>query len=285
MPDASNIYRILYTVYKFQVNNSVFVYGIQKSSLNSKMSLLMVGTRIHGKNVNIAKVDEFCEQASEYGDVVAIAVSVENGNTENYDHLVEVAAKYPRVHVIPLSYWGNICPALNALTSFASKMKCTHILFQSFEIQPMPQAVQVLRNAFSAQDLVLGAALPGHAFTIGCHRLTALTSPWNTFALWSVMKLAKIGFLQISEGLIRDLSSGMEELPVISILQGIDKENNHQARLIQVPGITWDVESLTPERRKAHEAKMASKTSRAEEQMRVLGISPGSVTHFITMPC
>ena len=43
-------------------------------------------------------------------------------------------------------------------------------------------------------DLVVGAALTGHAFEQGqTVELTGVTTPWNTLALWDVSKLAKLG--------------------------------------------------------------------------------------------
>lgn len=43
-------------------------------------------------------------------------------------------------------------------------------------------------------DLVVGAALAGHAFEGGeTVELTGVTTPWNTLALWDVSKLAKLG--------------------------------------------------------------------------------------------
>lgn len=45
-----------------------------------------------------------------------------------------------------------------------------------------------------ADDLVVGAALTGHAFQGGeTVELTGVTTPWNTLALWDVAKLAKLG--------------------------------------------------------------------------------------------
>lgn len=44
------------------------------------------------------------------------------------------------------------------------------------------------------EDLVVGAALTGHAFQGGkTVQLDGVTTPWNTLALWDVGKLAKIG--------------------------------------------------------------------------------------------
>lgn len=43
-------------------------------------------------------------------------------------------------------------------------------------------------------DLVVGAALTGHAFQGGeTVTLTGVTTPWNTLALWEVSKLATLG--------------------------------------------------------------------------------------------
>lgn len=55
-------------------------------------------------------------------------------------------------------------------------------------------AVAHMETHMGPDDLVVGAALAGHAFQGGqTVELTGVTTPWNTLALWDVRKLAKLG--------------------------------------------------------------------------------------------
>jgi hypothetical protein len=46
------------------------------------------------------------------------------------------------------------------------------------------------------------------------------TSPWNTLALWRVDTLARVGFLQVSEGVGQaGVGAGAEEVATIALLQ------------------------------------------------------------------
>lgn len=51
-----------------------------------------------------------------------------------------------------------------------------------------------MEKHMSPGNLVVGAALAGHAFDGGAIvELTGVTTPWNTLALWDVAKIAKLG--------------------------------------------------------------------------------------------
>lgn len=56
------------------------------------------------------------------------------------------------------------------------------------------ETVSRMEAHMESGDLVVGAALTGHAFQGGqTVELTGVTTPWNTLALWDVTKLAKLG--------------------------------------------------------------------------------------------
>lgn len=55
-------------------------------------------------------------------------------------------------------------------------------------------AVLHMETHMGPDDLVVGAALTGHAFKGGeTVQLTGVTTPWNTLAMWDVGKLARLG--------------------------------------------------------------------------------------------
>nr|VFJ55102.1 MAG: hypothetical protein BECKFW1821A_GA0114235_105122 [Candidatus Kentron sp. FW] len=109
--------------------------------------------------------------------------------------------------------------------------------------------------------MVVGAKISDiHADAAGKVPLTGLTSPWNTMALWNLGKLAKTGFLTVSDGLLDDVLGGMEEVVTISLLQHIDPQNC-LAKVLPVPYLHWVVDRMNAERKRLHEAKIKSKTS------------------------
>nr|VFJ57939.1 MAG: hypothetical protein BECKFW1821B_GA0114236_10385 [Candidatus Kentron sp. FW] len=82
----------------------------------------------------------------------------------------------------------------------------------------------------------------------------------DTMALWNLGKLAKTGFLTVSDGLLDDVLGGMEEVVTISLLQHIDPQNC-LAKVLPVPYLHWVVDRMNAERKRLHEAKIKSKTS------------------------
>lgn len=156
--------------------------------------------------------------------------------------------------------------------------------------------------------LVAGLALSGHAFDatgaasiatqgLGCTAadetiidfsalaaksacntvpLRGDTAPWNTCAIWNVQKLARTGFLLVSEGIIPGVAAGIEEVACIALQQTLFP-SDAVARVVASAGIDieWDAD-----RSCNFAAKLASKRSRAEGQLDALGLRGcGSVQH------
>ena len=173
--------------------------------------------------------------------------------------------------------------------------------------------------------LVCGAVLPGHDYrneqpppaqqssttkTPTATILNGRTSPWNTFALWNINKLSKIGFVSVSDGLPVDLTTttattksiaGIEEVATIALLQKLfNPHTEMMAKLISLShptnsdgssnnggaGVLWDTSSTTDVgRQQWHEYKMQSKYQRAQEQLQLLALAaPGSVHSNLDAP-
>ena len=177
--------------------------------------------------------------------------------------------------------------------------------------------------------LVCGAVLPGHDYQHHHRRyddidddidhrspstssirtptttiLNGRTSPWNTFALWNINKLSKIGFVTVSDGLHIDMNptgiqtksiAGIEEVVTIALLQKLyDPHTEMMAKLISLshPAETnstndsattsmlqWDTSSTTTTdigRQQWHEYKMQSKLQRAHAQLQLLSLLPST---------
>ncbi len=216
------------------------------------------------------------------------------------------------IHVLPVQPWGTFTPALNALLSDAAQalrrlaaaaasrpsvvVVGGAILYCSLETTTSSSSSRAVRTLFQYMDyettLVCGAVLPGHEHTptTGSTPTTILngrTSPWNTFALWNVNKLSKIGFVTVSEGLTVDLANhdtttksiaGIEEVATIALLQQLfNPHTEMMAKLISVGPVVWDTTTTDPARQQWHDYKMQSKVQRAREQLRFLSLLPDDI--------
>eukprot|EP00903_Cladosiphon_okamuranus_P014942 g13833.t1 len=199
------------------------------------------------------------------------------GDGQEEDGVAGVAA----VSVFEVSPWGKFTPALNALLGFAARDGAELVIFQSLETTVAAGAVRDMEAHMGVDDLVVGAALTGHAFQGGeTVELTGITTPWNTLALWDVTKLAKLGFLGVAEGLLPGVPAGVEEVTAIATLQALLGAEHARAKLVRLSQVQWQTAWEDEGRRKWHESKMSSKLDRAERQMLALGIKRGVVTHL-----
>lgn len=195
------------------------------------------------------------------------------------------------IHVLPVTPWGKFVPALNAIVNWSAKHEARYLLLASAEVQMTKSVIEVMKQKLDLEKtLVVGTVLQGHEYKSTGRgdevevALTGRTTPWNTNALWNVPKLALTGFLLVSEGLHpgedgREGASGVEEVCTIATLQRILQPNNAQAKLISIPGATWEQDFEDDEKRREwHEKKMMSKFTRAKIQLDLLGLS-GTVIH------
>jgi hypothetical protein len=122
--------------------------------------------------------------------------------------------------------------------------------------------------------------MDGHAFSKGVNALTGRTTPWNTFAVWSVRHLALTGFPMIGDGVGADRAmGGVEEVSAINLLQKVNPELKAVLVRFTSHAVQWNTRFDDPERQKYHDRKMQSKNERPAKQMAILGIAPGQVFH------
>jgi hypothetical protein len=204
------------------------------------------------------------------------------------------------LEVLPVCPWGRFVPALNALVLHAaSAHRAKRILFVSAETTAPKSSIDALLSEMKKEDgsddesvLVAGARLAGHDYRAAQADTASLvvplngrTSPWNTLAVWNLKKLAITGFQLVSDALITDDDknrepwyAGIEEVVAIALLQTLLGRDQARAKLVHVPGITWDQTFDDPERKKWHEYKMESKATRAAHQLELTNID-GEVIH------
>ena len=250
---------------------------------------LAVGTRLSvpdsGKQPSLTSLTQLLVKSVMYADNAIVAVRASDSVGETLlKRVVMVAAQLERkkeipkefVVVLPVVAWSmshgdEVTPGLNAILREASHLKATYLLYQSVEVQATAEAITLLHHHLTSDTLVVGAAFPGmHVFEEGVQELNGLASPWNTLAMWNLSKLAITGFLSVSDGLYAHVLGGVEEVPVIALLQHIRGEEA-KAKLILLNDAlmhwtnTWDDASRVT----WHKRKMNSKLERARGQMEV----------------
>mmetsp|Transcript_18813 Transcript_18813/g.24815 ORF Transcript_18813/g.24815 Transcript_18813/m.24815 type:complete len:321 (+) Transcript_18813:34-996(+) len=285
---CSIVTRSIHSIVKLKVAFDINNTSTQQDEKTNDQRIF-VATRIHERNASkptdLDAVKLFCQKAITYGKDVTIAVCAEeDGGGEDLAKRVETTAieavGLGKITVLKVQPWGAFTPALNALLAEAAKKGYRYILFQSLETVLDKTVAQELQSNLGEDDLVVGAALPGHDFRPGVQELNGRTTPWNTLALWSVDKLALTGFLPVAEGLHEGLDAGVEEVTAISLLQSIRPKSSN-AKLIKMPQIEWETKWKDPERKRWHQKKMASKISRADAQLQHLALKePAFVKHF-----
>jgi len=192
-------------------------------------------------------------------------------NLDKTDAVYRLHENFPKsVTVVEISNWGY-STVLNELVLHIMNAKISDsVLFVSPEVYLTSRNLGVLFDHLTDNTLVVGLALEGHEFAPGLNLLTALTSPWNTAALWSLEKLRRTGFLLESEK--SGDTYGMEEVPVISLQQHLFGSGDTLAKLIQMPGVRWEYDFSDRQRRLKHERKMRSKLARASKQINQLNL-------------
>lgn len=271
---------------------------------------LVIATRLHLGRAStppsedsikgiVAKLKTIADDHSliEENYVTEVVIAVDAApKIEHYDYVQSVrnavdntdfsSSSKDNIHVLPVTPWGKFTPALNSLVLFAnSQLQADLIMFTSAEVNLSSTIVSKLCQHVTENEnvVVAGAALNGHQYhavkteSDTLRRefpLTGRTTPWNTLCVWSLDKLSLTGFSTVSD---LGTSAGIEEVVAIAMLQKLFPKS--EARLIQVSGIDWEESFENDEKRKKwHQEKMNSKITRAEHQLKLLGLS-GTVIH------
>lgn len=256
---------------------------------------LAVVTRIHtasaSKMVSVEKVESFIRDAHGYADKIIICIGFKEQDPSNTgDHLNEYI-KYcklcqqhipsnlmAKVVLLPIVPWGNFTSALNAAIVKVMAMGYKSIAFQSLEFRLGISLVNKIRTFVESNEHVLmaGPAMQGHIYISGKNKLSGRTCPWNTFAIWSMTYLGRIGFPLIGDAFGTDCG-GVEEVTTISLLQYMYPKC--VAVLLKVEGIHWQTDFSDPLRAKWHEEKMNSKDRRPGSQLEFMELPESTVIH------
>lgn len=230
-----------------------------------KNKRLILGTRFWGKNSqDIMRLKEFCSSVQQFVDKIFIAVNIDEDKARVLD------LNIPHAELFQVTPWGRFVTPLNALVARAVSHKADFLLIASVETKIYSRQLSRLLGEMRDDTLVVGAALEGHLLRSSDRPIEAggREVPWNTFALWNLSFLSRIGFPLIGDALFNPKAAGVEEVSTIAVYQKIYGTQHAKAKLIAVPGITWDVSHLNSVRMKRHKEKMSSKEQRPILQLK-----------------
>ncbi len=236
---------------------------------------LIVGTRIHSDKFlpDLSRLENWCKKALEYSDKIILAT-----DTQLFPKICQIVVSFkPKVQVLHVSPWNGFTIPLNAIVTEAVRLDGDRLLLQSFEVFASPQEIQILSSHLASDTLVVGAKLTKeHCAIPGVNCLNGMTSPWNTLALWNLSKLYVTGFLGISDGAMKNIPGGMEEVPTISVLQKLYPHCSH-AKVINLSQVEWNILGENKSDFERHRQKIATKLSRAKLQLEHAKIEAGTV--------
>ncbi|MCC6290758.1 hypothetical protein IT398_01680 [Candidatus Nomurabacteria bacterium] len=194
---------------------------------------------------------------------------------------------YPGVNMFPVTPWGKVVQAPNALLLKCAEQRMSHILFASTEYTVTKSLTALLMSHLDEQTLVVGARLPSHDFKassgerILVKNASGLQIPWNTCALWSLEHLVHTGFVLAADSLHDPDNAGMEEMGTIAAQQ-ILWPGSALAKLVSplsgdivMNTYGWDVK-----RQERYVHNLESKNSRSTTQLERLAMSAPDVYHI-----
>lgn len=238
----------------------------------------VVATRLHTTNeeriLDASKIKSWCDHVLHYCDILIVVVdttylrAIQNAKEDFKD----------RIQFFHIDPWISFTQPLNMLVEKALSIGAKELLFQSIEVEISLEDIEKLESYLDKQTLVVGAKLhPNHGKDKkGFVKLDGWTTPWNTLALWNIEKLGLLGFLSISSGNLENIPGGIEEVVTISLLQNL-KNNEMQAKVIDLKSVHWNTNWNSSERESYHEQKMTSKEERSKIQLQKLGLEAGEV--------
>ena len=242
--------------------------------------MLHIGTRFFGKDreKDFSRIRNFLEKATLLG-TVHVAVNVEE---DTIDTLTFVQENFPEVDAFGVRPWGKFVFPLNTIVSRATVLGADRLLLASAEFPPLEEQTNVLLGHIDNDTLVAGARFSDHEFKEGNNVGTGVTIPWNTFAVWNLRLLARVGFPLLGDAPFDTAKAGVEEVCTISILQKLCGASSAKAKLVSIEGFyeVWNTAGWDAERLVKHHAKILSKNSRPQAQLEWARLVAPTVEHI-----
>lgn len=215
---------------------------------------------------------------------VYVAIRAEEDLSGSQDFM---RSRYPKVNAFPVTPWGKVVPAPNALLLKCAERQVSHLLFVSTEYPVTPSLVSLLQSHCDTQTLVVGARLPMHDFKaragkrVLVRKANGLQIPWNTYALWSIEHLVHTGFVLTADSLKDPNNAGMEEMGTIAAQQ-ILWPGKASAKLVTPrPGdLIVNTYGWNIKRRERYIYNMKSKNARSAAQLERLALPAPDIHHI-----
>ncbi|MFA6315427.1 MAG: hypothetical protein WC648_03635 [Candidatus Paceibacterota bacterium] len=215
---------------------------------------------------------------------IFVAINSEVDLAGSYDFMKN---KYPKVNAFPVTPWGKVVQAPNALLIKSAEQDMDHLLFVSTEYPVTKYVVSLLQSHFDERTLVVGASLSGHDMkassgkSILVKNASGLQIPWNTCALWSIKRLVHTGFVLAADSLHDPDNAGMEEMGTIAAQQ-ILWPGKAEAKLI-VPrdcDLVINTHGWNIKRHDRYLQNLKSKNIRSAAQLERLSLPTPDVLHI-----
>lgn len=215
---------------------------------------------------------------------VFIAIHSEADLSNSYEF---VRKQYPKVNAFPVTPWGKVVQAPNALLIKCAEQEMEHVLYVSTEYPVSRSLVSLLYSHFDKKTLVVGARLAGHDFKAvkgskkSVPHASGLQIPWNTCALWSIDRLVHTGFVLAADSLHDPDNAGMEEMGTI-IAQQILWPGKAVAKLVDPKegDLVLNTHGWNIKRQDRYMKNLTSKNARSEAQLKRLSLPTPAVVHI-----
>jgi hypothetical protein len=215
---------------------------------------------------------------------VFVAINIDNDLSGGLDFLRK---NYPEVVAFPVTPWGKVVQAPNALLLKGAEKQLGQFLFASTEYPVTPSLVKLLQSYCDRETLVVGARLPGHDFKgrvregVVVKAATGLQIPWNTYALWSMEYLTHTGFVLTADSFTDANNAGMEEMGTIAAQQ-ILWTNRAVAKLVnpRAGDLVTNTRGWNINRQERHRQIVESKNNRSALQLARLSLPAPDVLHI-----
>lgn len=212
---------------------------------------------------------------------VAINAEVDRSGSQEF-----MRTRYPEVVAFPVTPWGKVVQAPNALL-IKSAERVTHLLLASTEYPVTNPLVSLLLSHLDAQTLVVGAKLDVHDFKVPpgerilIQHASGLQIPWNTCALWSIEHLIHTGFVLTADSFTDPNNAGMEEMGTIAAQQ-ILWPDKAVAKLVATGegDLVHNMHGWNIKRRERFVRNLESKNSRSAAQMERLSLPMPDILHI-----
>ncbi len=215
---------------------------------------------------------------------VFVAINIDADIAKSLDF---VKGKYPQVNAFPVTPWGKVVQAPNALLLKAAEQRMDYLLFVSTEYPVTKQVVSLLASHCDKDTLIVGAALSGHDIKVSAgqseiiRNSSGLQIPWNTYALWSLDRLIHTGFVLAADSLHDPDNAGMEEMGTIAAQQILWPDKAVAKLVVPEEGdLVFNIHGWNTKRQDRYQHNLTSKNARSAAQMERLSLSTPSVIHI-----